>query len=108
MMQQARVDYMENPGPVNETLLRIVEALNTSWSLTPGSVEDAVKKMRDLKIVANGPDGTVGSFDMSRISRMIPVMQRIYDAQGVETMKPHIAPGDIATNEFIDSKVHLP
>jgi len=108
MMQQAQVDYMTNPGPTNSTLLRIVKALDSSWSLSPGSVDDAVNKMRDLQIVANGPDGSLGGFDMARLGRYIAVMRRIYNAQHLDTMRADIAPQDMATNEFIDPKIHLP
>jgi hypothetical protein len=107
LMQQAQVDYIRNPQPVNDALLRIVDELASSWTLSKGSVSDAVKKMIDLKIVANGPDGAIGGFDMTRIDRVIGILEPIYVGQKVTTMKPDVGPNDIATNKFIDLRIRL-
>ncbi len=107
MMQQAQVDYLRDPGPVNQALLRIVDELASSWTLSEGGVADAVTKMRELKIAGNGPDGTLGSVDMDRLQRMIKILQPIFESQGITTVKPDVAPEDLSTNEFIDSGIHL-
>jgi hypothetical protein len=108
LMQRAQVDYVRNPEPVNEALLRIVTGLSSSWTLNMGGLADAVKKMRELKIVDNGADGAVGSMEMARIRRMIDLLKPIYGTQGVRTMKADVKPTDIATNDFINLAIHLP
>lgn len=108
MMQQAQVEYMANPEPVNETLLKIVTELASPWILSKGGVADTTKKMRELRIVDNGVDGAVGSFDMTRIRAMIDLLESIYAKQGVVSIKPGLRPGDIATNEFINHRISLP
>jgi hypothetical protein len=80
LLQQAQVDYIQNPKPVNEALLRIVKELASSWTLTDGGVADAVTKMVELKIVDNGIDGAIGSFDMARIRRMIDLLTQVFHA----------------------------
>ena len=107
MMQQAQVDYLRDPGPVNQGLLRIVKELASSWTLTEGGVADAVKKRIDLKIAANGTDGTLGSVDMGRLGQMIEILKPIYTSQRVTTMKADLVAGDLATNEFLDRRIHL-
>lgn len=107
LMQQAQVDYLNDPGPVNQALLHIVEELASTWTLSEGGVADAVEKMLELKIAGNGPDGTLGSVDMARLDRMIAILQPIFESQGVTTVKSDLAPEDLATNEFIDGGIHL-
>lgn len=108
MMQQAQVDYMINPEPINETMLRIVTKLASLWILSKGGVADATMKMRELKIVDNGTDGAIGSFDMPRIREMIDLLGPIYAKQGILTMKAGLMPENIATNDFIDRRIKLP
>jgi hypothetical protein len=108
LMQRAQADYVRNPEPVNETLFRMVTELSSSWTLSMGGLADAIKKMRELKIVDNGPDGAVGSMDMVRIRRMIDLLKPIYGTQGVRTMKTDVKPTDIASNDFINPAIHLP
>jgi len=108
LMQQAQVDYIENPEPVNRALLRIVAEITSPWTLSEGGVADAVKKMVDLKIVDNGRDGAIGSFDMARIHQVIQILKPIYARQRGATMNPGVTPGDVVTNEFIDRGVHFP
>lgn len=107
MMQQAQVDYVRDPGPVNQGLLRMVRELASSWTLSEGLVADAAKKLVDLELVSNGPDATLGNMDMDRLARMIDILAPINEAQRVTTMKSDLAPPDIATNEFIDPNIRL-
>ncbi len=107
LMQQAQVDYIRDPGPVNQGLLRMVKELASSWTLSEGLVADAAKKLRDLELAGNGPDQTLGNLDMDRLARMIGILQPIYTAQRVTTMKPDLKPADLATNDFIDPGIGL-
>src|SRR5262249_58462782 len=67
LWQQAQVDYMHNPKPVNDELLTIVKKLASYWSLTPGGEAAAVKQMAKLGIVGNGPNHTLGDLDSKRV-----------------------------------------
>jgi hypothetical protein len=107
LMQQAQVDYLRDPGPVNQGLLRMVRELASSWTLSEGLVADAVKKLLDLKLAGNGPDGTLGNLDMDRLAQMIDILEPIYAAQRVTTVKADLSPSDIATNDFIDPRIGL-
>jgi hypothetical protein len=59
------------------------------------------------KIIANSPDGTVGAFDDSRISKLITLLQPIYARDG-KPIKAGLTPQDITTNQFLDPSIHLP
>jgi hypothetical protein len=107
LMQQAQVDYMRNPQPVNDALVRMVQELASSWTLSPDATADAVRKMHDLGIVANSPDGALGSFDLPRLEAFLAILRALYTEQKLTTMKPGVAPADVATNDFIDKAIHL-
>jgi len=106
-LQQAQVDYMKSPEPVNTKILAYVKELKSFWTLSPGLMADAVAKMLALKIVGNSPDGALGSFDMARVQRMIDLLTPLYTKQRIKTVKTGVAPTDIVTNSFIDPSVHL-
>jgi hypothetical protein len=63
--------------------------------------------MKDLRIVGNGIDGTLGNFELERVRRVIQIVTPIFT--GLRTpVKQGLKPEDIATNEFIDPDIRLP
>jgi hypothetical protein len=63
--------------------------------------------MKDLGIVGNGRDGTLGNSEMERVRRAIEIVTPIFSAQR-KPVKQGLKPEDVATNEFIDPKIRLP
>ena len=57
-------------------------------------------------LVANGPDGTVGNFDLDRVNALIELAVPIYTAQG-SPPKDGVTADDIVTNQFIDDSIGL-
>ena len=106
LIQQAQVDYIKNPKPVNDELLRIVKELATFWTLSAGGNEYAVKTMLDKGIVGNGPDQTLGNFDMARVQRMVDEVTPVLKGRNI-AVKDGIKAEDLATNEFIDPSIGL-
>jgi len=92
LVQKAQIDYLRSPNPVNANLIKIARDLASTWILTDGGVADAVQKMRDYKIVANGPDGTLGSFDMARIQQVIGILDPIFTARRAPNFKAGLKP----------------
>ncbi len=107
IMQQAQVDYIKNPGPVNEELLKIVEELDTFWTLSEGGNKYAVAQMKELEVVSNGPNQTLGDFDMDRTQAVVDLLNPIFEEKGVRTWDPEVTAEDIVTNEFIDQSIGL-
>lgn len=107
MWQQSEVDYITSPAETNQVILDVVVAMNTFWTLSPELNDYAVQTMLDLGIVGNGPDGTLGSFDLDRVQTLIDELVPIFQANGVDTMKEGVTPEDIVTNEFIDESIGL-
>jgi hypothetical protein len=71
-----------------------------------GNARFAVDQMRHLGIVGNGPDATLGNFDMARLGRLIGIVGPIFSGQR-KAIKANLGPGDVATNEFIRSTIGL-
>jgi hypothetical protein len=106
IMQQAIVDYMANPAPTEKLILQLVTAYNNGWTYTQGTADYAVATMKQLGIVGNAPDGTLGAFTDSRVQQLIGILAPIYAKQGKQTLTG-LNPSDIVTNEFIDPSISL-
>ena len=57
-------------------------------------------------LVANGPDSTVGNFDLDRVNALIEKAIPVYTAQGTPP-KEGLTAEDIVTNQFIDPSIGL-
>jgi hypothetical protein len=107
IIQQGIVDYAANPGPADALIVNLAQEYNTGWEYDAGEAAYAAQTMVSDKIIANSPDGTVGAFDDSRISKLIGLLSPIYQKDG-KTIKAGLSPQDITTNQFLDPSIHLP
>ncbi len=109
LVQQASADYLADPADTNALILAAVDAFGADfgWSYTAGAAEFGVNAIAGEGLVANGPDGTLGSFDMDRVAELIEIAVPVYTAQGA-TPKEGLVPEDIVTNQFIDPSIALP
>ncbi|MDQ1359500.1 MAG: hypothetical protein QOG44_3873 [Acidimicrobiaceae bacterium] len=108
LFQAAMVKYLARPQPVNDQLLDIVRTLATSWTLSKGGSQFTVDQMKSLKIVANSPDGSYGSFDDTRVQTVIDEVLPIFKNQHLDSYKPDVKPSDLVTNQFLNTSVKLP
>jgi len=100
--QQAAIDYIEAPDRANAIIIDAVERYNTFWTYDEGLAQYAVETQRDLGIIGNGPDGTLGNFDEQRVQRVI---DQVSDA-GLDVPEDLTA-ADLVTNEFVDMNIGL-
>ena len=100
--QQAAIDYIEAPDRANAIIIDAVEQYDTFWTYDEGLAQYAVETQRDLGIIGNGPDGTLGNFDEQRVQRVI---DQISDA-GLDVPEDLTA-ADLVTNEFVDMNIGL-
>lgn len=107
MIQQAQLDYVNDPVSTNETIVDIVQTLNptTQYDLDLANAS-AVKQATD-RLVSNSPDGTLGSFDLGRIKDFIATAAPIYTERGDKVLQG-ITSDDLVTNEYVDSSISLP
>jgi hypothetical protein len=105
IIQRAQIDYVKNPAATNELVIK----LNESYKGFPYTKEQAtfsVDQQLKLKIVGNGPNATLGDFEVDRVKRVIEIVTPIYTGQRKE-VKAGLTPQDLVTNEFIDPSIGL-
>ena len=107
VIQQAAVDYIASPDTANAIVLDAVEQYNNGWTYDAGQAKAAVEQMIADKLVANSPDGTLGSFDMDRVTKFIATATPVYTATGAE-VKEGLVAEDIVTNKYINPEIKLP
>jgi len=106
LIQKAQIAYINQPGPTNDVLIEIAKTLGDGPPITAAGNANAVVVMKDLHIVGNGPDQTLGNFDLSRVESTIALLRPIFAARGTKVPDKLVAT-DIVTNEFIDPSLHL-
>jgi hypothetical protein len=106
IMQQATVDYVNNPAKTNKLIVDLVQKYNNGWVYSPGVADFAVKQMKDLGLVGNGPDKTLGNMDPDRIQKIIDIVGPALAKTG-KNIKPGLKPSDMSTNDFIDPSIGL-
>lgn len=106
VIQQAQVDFLNNPARTDTLIVDLVKQYNTGWVYSQGVADYAVAQMRKLGIVGNGPDQTLGDHDEARVAEFIKKALPIYKQAGGK-VKDDLEPSDIVTNEFIDPSIKL-
>ncbi|MFC7220196.1 hypothetical protein ACFQLX_18810 [Streptomyces polyrhachis] len=110
LVQQAQVDFLADPLPTIEAVVRISEAYDSDEVFTRAIGEYSADRLKRLGIAANdaeGADTTTGDFDERRVQRMIDLTKPVFAAQK-KALKENLAPSDLVTDEFIDPKIGYP
>ncbi|MGN0064997.1 MAG: ABC transporter substrate-binding protein [Nocardioides sp.] len=102
VLQQAHVDYANDPSATNDLIIELVEEYDTGWVYTLEGGEYAHQKALDLGIVANGVDGAIGSFEAERVQTLIDIVDEYTEAD-----MEGVTPESVMTNEFIDPEIGL-
>jgi hypothetical protein len=107
LMQQADVDYLADPDRATKIILDLVTQYDTGWVYSQGVADYSVQTQKELGLVGNGPDGTHGNFDTSRVDTLIQQTTPIFTEQGTPP-KEGLTADDLVTNEFIDDSIAVP
>ena len=106
VIQQAALDYVASPDTANAIILDAVTQYNNGWVYDAGQAKAAVAKMQEDKLIANSPDGTLGSFDMDRVTKFIATATPVFTSTGAK-VKDGLVADDIVTNKYIDPAIKL-
>ncbi|HEX6755250.1 MAG TPA: ABC transporter substrate-binding protein [Mycobacteriales bacterium] len=104
IMQQASVDFIAKPQATNDLVIKTVKTYKDFWTYSPGMADYAVTTLKNLGLVGNGPDRTLGNMQEARIRRMVDILTPIFAAQR-KPVKEGLKPGDLYTNDFIDTAI---
>jgi len=83
VMQQAWIDFLNDPTPVTDKMIEINTAYDTFWQLTADQNAAGMKILEENKMAANSADGTYCSIDPERAATLYGQLKEIFDAQGV-------------------------
>jgi hypothetical protein len=106
IIQRATIEYVTSPTETNAVIVDAVRQFNTFWKYTAGQATDGVKKMLQDKLIANSPDGTLGSFDIDRVTKFIEVAGPVFTSTGSK-VKDGLVADDVVTNKYIDPSIKL-
>lgn len=103
LVQQAAVDFMDDPEPVLDAVQKANDDLASFYVTTPESNAATVVQMAELRIIDNGPDDTVGNFDLDRVQGFFDLVKDLPSFNFSEGLTPE----DLVTNEFVDPSIGL-
>jgi hypothetical protein len=81
ILQQSQVDFITNPKAAIDVIVDLVDQYNTGWVYSRGLADYSAKAMKDLRIVGNARDETLGNFEMERVRRVVEIVTPIFTAQ---------------------------
>ncbi len=107
ILQQAEVDFFDDPGETIDLILELVAEFNNGWTYSEGVANYAVDTMLDEGIVSNGDNGYIGDFDPDRVAEFFDTGMELFQ-QIAADVDPKLTAEDIYTNEFLDTSIGLP
>ncbi len=102
VVQQAAIDYVNEPDRANAIIIDAVEQYDTFWVYDEALAAYSVETQKELGLVGNGPDDTLGNMDEERVQGVI---DQIREA-GLEVPED-LTVEDLITNEFVDPDIGL-
>jgi hypothetical protein len=102
IVQKAVVEYVTDPGAANALIVETVETFADFWVYSLGVADFSVQQQKDLGLVSNGGDSTIGNFDEARVQAVIDQIREAGMA-----VEADLVAADIFTNEFIDPSIGL-
>jgi hypothetical protein len=82
ILQQSIIDYMDDPGAVNEMIAEFNEEIGDFWQTPVEQNEYAHEHLAEFGTFADGPDGVQGSFDPDRMADILDVVVPVLEETG--------------------------
>lgn len=102
IVQQAAVDFVNDGSRTNAIIIDAVAKFADFWVYDQGVAEYSTRMQKELGLVGNGPDSTLGNFDFDRVDKVLDQMRNA----GLD-IPADLKAEDIYTNEFIDPSIGL-
>ncbi|WP_371600458.1 hypothetical protein [Streptomyces sp. NBC_00564] len=106
VIQQSAADFAAAPDTAVTLIDDIVKQYATSWVYSKGTGQYAAKEMVELGILGNEADGSIASFDKTRVTDSLKTFGPILTESGVK-IPAGLSAEDLMTNEFIDTKIGM-
>ena len=102
MVQQSAIDFIEDGARARAMIIDAVEKFADFWVYGEGVAEYSTQTMKELGLVGNGADSTLGNFDFDRANKVLEQMKNA----GLDVPED-LSAEDIYTNEFIDPNIGI-
>lgn len=96
-MQQAWVDFFNDPKPITDKMIEINQTYDTFWQLTADQNAAGMKILDERNLGSNSADGTYCSIDDDRATKLYGQLKELFDQQGVEITDD---PSSVYTNKY--------
>ncbi|MFC4907634.1 hypothetical protein [Actinomadura gamaensis] len=106
IFQRATAEYMHDPAATNKVIVDAVRRFNTTAAYTAEHAKFAHDQLVKYGIVRDGANGVLGSFDPSRVAKVIGLLRPI-QARAGKPVPAGLNANDLVTNEFLDPSIHL-
>jgi hypothetical protein len=103
LIQRSAARYLADPGATNALIVRLANDFN-AYPYSAERAAYAVSVMRDNGIVGNGPNSTVGDFDLARVRKLLDIVRPVF-ARARQPLPPGLTADDLVTNAYIDPAV---
>jgi len=104
IIQQSSLDYISDPAETNDLIIETVDTFDNGWVYNLDVAAYAVDTMQNDGLLSNGPDSTIGNFDLDRVNGLIALATPVYESLG-QTPKEGLVAEDIVTNQFINDSI---
>ncbi len=106
IIQQAQVDYANDPAATNAVIVKAAATNADGWEYPMELADYGAKAQVDAGIIGDGDTPGLGDIDEARTQKMIDLTAPIYKKQNIK-VKEGLKATDLFTNEFIDSSISL-
>ena len=103
MIQRSAVGYLADPSATNALIVTLTRDYN-AYPYSAQRAAYAATVMKDNGIAGNGPDQTLGNFDMTRVTTLLDIVRPVF-AKERQPLPTGLSAGDIVTNAYIDPRV---
>jgi hypothetical protein len=108
LFQAASVHYAKSPADAEAAIVKFTNSLKgTGVAVSAGLADYAYQAQLKYGLIANGTDGTYGSFDAAEVQSAITKLTPVFEGEGIHP-KAGLKPSDLYTNEFLDPSIKLP
>jgi hypothetical protein len=100
IIQRSAAGYLADPAATNALIVTLTEDYD-AYPYSAARAAYAARVMKDNKIVGNGADGTIGNFDIARVTTLLNIVRPVYAKQKTP-LPAGLTADDIVTNAYID------
>ena len=92
-----------DPTATNALIVRLADDF-TAYPYSAARAAHAVSVMRDNGIVGNGPNRTLGDFDVARVAKLLDIVRPVF-ARNRQPLPAGLTAEDLVTNAYVDPAV---